>query len=230
MSQPGPHAQPARPWPVLSRRRRLAAAAVGGLGAVWLRTLRIELLQLEHYLDLKAAGQAVILALWHAQMLMVMPLAARFGITTLVSPTADGELGERLARRLGIATVRGDSHYRPGQALITLAHALRGGNDIALFPDGPVGPAQQVKPGVLTLARLTGCPILPVGAAAATRVAARGSWDELQIPLPGTRVVAAADEPMFLPRAPADQTQDCRRLAQALDAQTRRAAAWHRAR
>jgi len=70
---------------------------------------------------------------------------------------------------------------------------------VVVVPDGPRGPRETAKPGVVALAGMTGVPIVPVavGASAEWRVA---SWDGLRIPKPGARLVVAFGEPLFVPR------------------------------
>jgi lysophospholipid acyltransferase (LPLAT)-like uncharacterized protein len=67
-----------------------------------------------------------------------------------------------------------------------LAHA-EAGRHLALTPDGPRGPAEVVKSGVIYLASRTGMPVIPV--AAASRPSRRlRSWDGMRVPWPFARV------------------------------------------
>jgi len=81
----------------------------------------------------------------------------------------------------------GGSLSRSGaQALRALAAAVRAGEDVAVVPDGPRGPAERVQPGVVVLAALTGAPVVPFGFSA--RPAPRlHSWDRFMVPLPFAR-------------------------------------------
>ena len=47
-------------------------------------------------------------------------------------------------------------------ALRSLIRAGEEGGDLCVTPDGPKGPAQVAKPGVVHLAKATGLPIVPV--------------------------------------------------------------------
>ena len=90
--------------------------------------------------------------------------------------------------------------------------------------DGPHGPARYVWPGALWLARFTGCPIIPVGAATwpAWRLP---RWDQQMIPLPGARATFVFGAPLFVNRA-ADIDEALRaRLAEALNASFQQAQA-----
>jgi len=139
-----------------------------------------------------------------------------FGTVSLASPTRDGQIGARVARHLGIESVSGDARYRGTRALRRLARVLATGRDVGLFPDGPLGPARRMKTGPLILARQVGCPIIPVGLDAAWKLRLRSAWDEFILPLPFSRVIAIAAEPVWIPK---DATAaDLGRLAQILEA------------
>ena len=176
--------------------QRALANCAGIYGQLLIKTLRIQAIDLTHYLELKKAGENVILVMWHSRMLLVAHHGSRFGIATLVSPSRDGDIGARVAARLGIKTVRGDSQHQPGRVLMSLAHTLRSGNDIAVFPDGPLGPAVKVKPGVLALAQLTRCTIVPVGADARWKITFKRSWDRFLLPLPFSKVCVVIGQPL----------------------------------
>ena len=78
---------------------------------------------------------------------------------------------------------------------------------LALTPDGPRGPAERVKPGVVYLASRTGYPVVPV--ATASRPAwVLGSWDRFRIPRPFARVVVAYGAPIAVPaRVPDEEVE-----------------------
>jgi hypothetical protein len=83
-----------------------------------------------------------------------------------------------------------------------------------------------VKEGVIQLARATGLPVIPFGAAAwpARRF---GSWDRMMLPRPFGRVVLVVGAPITIPRdADAGAQEAALRAVQgALDELTRRAEA-----
>lgn len=200
--------------------RWLTACSVA-LGRIWLATWRIHVLDLERYHACKAYHGAVIFVAWHAQMVTLIRHARWYRSAVLVSPSRDGELAARTAERLGVATVRGDSQHHPARALLAIAHRLRQGQDVAIFADGPLGPARQVKPGVVALAQLTGCVLLPVGAAAKWKIVF-GSWDRFILPLPFSRIVIAVGEPLTM-TASAEWECVAAELAARIDAETARA-------
>ena len=66
---------------------------------------------------------------------------------------------------------------------------------MAITPDGPRGPAQEVQDGVLAMAQKSGVRIVPTSSSAKWRLFA-GSWDRFLIPLPFSRSVMVFGEPI----------------------------------
>jgi hypothetical protein len=145
------------------------------------------------------AGSPVIYAVWHGQILLLPLLYGRRGVCVLASRSRDGELVTRYIGRFGIEAVRGSSSRGGAGALRHLARWLEAGREVVVVPDGPRGPAEVVKPGIVGLARLSGAAIVPVavGASSEWRL---GSWDGFRIPRPFARCVARFGEPIRVPR------------------------------
>jgi lysophospholipid acyltransferase (LPLAT)-like uncharacterized protein len=76
---------------------------------------------------------------------------------------------------------------------------VRGGQSIAITPDGPRGPRQQLQPGVIRAAQLARVPILPV-VAGCSRAWWPGGWDRFCVPKPFSRVRVVYGEPIHVPR------------------------------
>jgi lysophospholipid acyltransferase (LPLAT)-like uncharacterized protein len=109
-----------------------------------------------------AQGKRVILAFWHAQQLM-MPLGfPGLEAHVLISQHRDGELIRRIVARFGLVAVRGSSTRGGAEGLRNMIRLGRSGYNLVLTPDGPKGPRQIAKVGVVQLARATGLPIVPM--------------------------------------------------------------------
>jgi lysophospholipid acyltransferase (LPLAT)-like uncharacterized protein len=107
-------------------------------------------------------------------------------------------------------------------ALAELAEALAAGHDVVIAGDGPHGPPGRVRAGALWLARQSGCPLVPVGFAAAPALHVP-RWDRLLVPLPGARVAIRLGEPIHV-AADERLTRPLRlTAARALDDATRQA-------
>ena len=126
------------------------------------RTMTWRIEGAEHVDRLFREEKRVILAFWHAQQLM-MPLALPgLEAHVLISQHRDGELIRRIVARFGLDAVRGSSTRGGAEAFRQLIRLGRSGGNLVLTPDGPKGPRQVVKVGVVQLARATGLPIIPM--------------------------------------------------------------------
>ena len=145
------------------------------------------------------ARAPVIYAVWHGQILLLPLLYGRRAVGVLASRSRDGELVTRYIGQFGIEAVRGSSSRGGAAALRHLARWLEEGREVVVVPDGPRGPAEVVKPGIVGLARLSGAAIVPVavGASSEWRL---GSWDGFRIPRPFARCVARFGEPIRVAR------------------------------
>jgi len=153
-------------------------------------TLSVRVIGMDALRPLWQTGHPLIYGVWHARILMVPWLNARMRqrqaarrVTVLASRSRDGGLMAEFAQRFGLAVVRGSSSRGGLEALRDLIGALRAGDDVAMVPDGPRGPACRLQGGIVALAAATGAPIVPLGVAASP---ARhlGSWDRFMVPLP----------------------------------------------
>jgi lysophospholipid acyltransferase (LPLAT)-like uncharacterized protein len=182
-------------------------------------------------------GPGVILALWHGRLLIcapqAWPRAARRPLHGLISQSKDGEAIATAVGAIGIRAVRG-STAKAGKdkggaaALKELIRILRGGDSVALTPDGPRGPRMRVTPGIIQLAKLSGAAIIPMSAAVSGQRLA-DSWDRAAIPTPFGRGVYYWGAPIHVPRDADAAAMEAARLAleQTLNALTAAADAAH---
>jgi hypothetical protein len=180
----------------------LALAAGPVLGAIALRalagTLRIRREEAP-VAPLWAARVPLIYAVWHDRMLLLPYLYGHRGAHVLTSRSRDGELVARWIRGFGLDPVRGSSSRGGGEALRALTRALRSGGEVVVVPDGPRGPREVLKPGVIALARRSGAPIVPMAVGASSEWRLR-SWDSFRIPRPFARCVVRFGEPIHVSR------------------------------
>ncbi len=115
-----------------------------------------------------------------------------------------------------------DGQGNPAAGLKDMARALKEGHTVGIALDGPHGPSRVVRPGALWLARLSGKPLVVIGAA--TRPAVRHPrWDRHLIPLPGAQVALVYGEPIVVDRDTEIDDALRARVADALNAAERRA-------
>lgn len=163
-------------------------------------TLRVGYEGLDPVEDLVARNQRFILTFWHRRLAM-MPLAYPFrrqgrGVAILSSDSRDGERSAATWRWFGIHAVRGTAADDGAKALVRMIRAVKEGWDFGITPDGPKGPRQQLKPGVLALARKTGARIVPV-CVAFDRCIELKTWDAMVIPIPFARCTVSFGAPLL---------------------------------
>ena len=178
-------------------------AVVAGLGSALLNTLfktvRYTVEGKANYEQFTAKGKPVVFALWHGRLLPLAYLRRNEGVATLISRSADGDYLARLMENWGFEPVRGSSSRGGTEALRELVKHCRDGRSLAITPDGPRGPMQQLKSGVITAAQLSGAPIIPASSAA-TRGWWPGKWDRFLIPKPFAKIRVQYGAPITVPR------------------------------
>jgi lysophospholipid acyltransferase (LPLAT)-like uncharacterized protein len=120
-------------------------------------------------------------------------------LASLISASKDGGLLATVLKKFGVQAARGSSSRRGAQALVELRSWMDKGYHVAITPDGPRGPCYTVHDGVITLAQVTGRPIIPVSSHIHWKYRPR-SWDRFQIPLPFSRCDIRIGEPLTVPR------------------------------
>src|SRR4029077_11628339 len=130
-------------------------------------------------------------ALWHNRLLLISYVLKRFAPhrpgAGLISASRDGDLIAPLVERFGFQVVRGSTSRKGASAMLELAGILSAGRDILLTPDGPRGPAYEIRPGTIFLAQRTGAPIQPINLefSSCWRF---NSWDRFILPRPFSKV------------------------------------------
>ncbi|HKI69789.1 MAG TPA: lysophospholipid acyltransferase family protein, partial [Verrucomicrobiae bacterium] len=175
-----------------------------------------------------AAGPAIY-CFWHNRLALCLPVYIRYvkkrshasGIAALVSASRDGALLASVLKCFKVEAVRGSSSRRGSQALLELTTLAQRGYDLAITPDGPRGPRYLVREGVISLAQLTGWPIIPASTHVHTKFCLK-SWDAFQIPLPFSRCEIVFAKPIRVPRdvSDAEREQLRKQLEQTLKAIT----------
>lgn len=165
-------------------------------------TLRVRYEGLEPVQDLVRADRRFILAFWHRRLVM-MPLAYPFkrkgrGVAILASDSKDGERSTATWKWFGIHAVRGTAADDGAKALVRMIRAVKDGWDFGITPDGPKGPRQEAKPGVIALAKKTGAPIVPV-CVAYDRTWTLKTWDSMPIPKPFATCIVRFGAPLEVP-------------------------------
>ena len=161
--------------------------------------------------------EPVIYCLWHNRLALSMMVHRRHPrkLAALVSASRDGALLSAVLGKFGVEPVRGSTSRRGPQALLELTTRGEMGYDLAVTPDGPKGPRYIVQHGVISLAQITGLPIIAVTCNTYHKVCLK-SWDRFQIPLPFSRCELILNKPIVVPRkADATRREELRKELQA---------------
>nr|WP_157017074.1 lysophospholipid acyltransferase family protein [Mesorhizobium xinjiangense] len=175
-----------------------------------------------------------IFAMWHGQHLLIPCIVPRYlKAVAMFSRSRDAELNAAVAERFGITPVRGSGGRESGRAaqkggaraLIALKKALGHGRSVAMIADIPHGKPREAGLGIVTLARISGRPIVPVACATSRRKVLEKSWDKTTINLPFGRRALVAGEPIYVNADADDAEMERKRVAvtQSLDAATAQA-------
>jgi len=152
-------------------------------------------------------ARPVIFCIWHNRLALSLVLYRRHvrsrwphrRLAGMVSASRDGGMLAEVLRLFQVRPVRGSSSRRGGQAMKEALTALREGCDLAITPDGPRGPCYAMQPGIVSVARLSGCAIVPVAYRLSHKWTLR-SWDRFQVPWPFARVDVTLASAVEVPR------------------------------
>ena len=204
-------------------RQRLAAWAIVALARLVIATLRFRWNDQSGYFN-GEAGPAIY-CIWHNRLALAMRAYHGYvrkrnrtlGMAAMVSASRDGGFLAAILECFNVQPVRGSSSRRGPQALLELTTWAERGYDLAITPDGPRGPCYVVQDGVMSLAQVTGLPIVPFSFNARWKLRAR-SWDRFQIPLPFSRCEMNIAKPIRVPRdaSEAEREQVRKELEQTL--------------
>jgi lysophospholipid acyltransferase (LPLAT)-like uncharacterized protein len=121
-------------------------------------TLRVRHVNAENLTEQKQ----VIIAFWHAHLLLMLHCKWRPPAVVMISRSRDGEYIASVFDHYGLEAARGSSTRGGSAALREMIRDARAGKNIVFTPDGPKGPNRIVKPGLVLAAQATGLPIVPI--------------------------------------------------------------------
>ena len=197
------------------KRRALNWLAVNFFGRLILpllvHTWKVETDFPADWLKRARGGERVILAFWHNRQIGFLRITSVLQpVKVLVSQHGDGEIITRIMARFGVGAVRGSSTRGGRGALRTMLAATREAN-VAITPDGPVGPRYEIKDGVVSLAALSGLPVIWVSWSS-DRVWIFKSWDRFMLPKPFARLRFHAKGPLQLDKSMKREELEAARL------------------
>jgi len=172
---------------------RLATALVRLLAMTW----RYNIHGWDHVVAARAARRPIVYVLWHSRLLPLIHNRRGEGVALLISRHRDGGYLADLCERWGYEVVRGSSHRGGATGLLGLIRYLEGGREVGTTPDGPRGPAEQVKPGAVAAAQHANAFVIAMGARASSAWWFE-TWDRLCIPKPFATVEVVYSAPLAI--------------------------------
>lgn len=159
-----------------------------------------------------------IVALWHGQFMMASMHRPDVPVAAMVARHGDAEFIGSTMEALGVELVRGagagDRKKDRGgaRALRGALKCLNEGKSFVMTADVPPGPARRCGEGIITLAQLSGRPIVPL-AVATSRFLPLDTWSRLTINLPFSKIAFVYGDPIFVPRDATAETLEELRLS-----------------
>ncbi len=140
-----------------------------------------------------------VVAFWHGELLMqpfnYQKLKPHGKVSAMISDHRDGEAITKTVEHLGIHSVRGSSTRGGAKALIAAIKELKGGDDIAITPDGPKGPRHSIADGIVAISKKTDAKILAFNCKP-TKYWQFKSWDKFIVPKPFGTLEFFISEPL----------------------------------
>jgi lysophospholipid acyltransferase (LPLAT)-like uncharacterized protein len=169
----------------------------------------------------------VIAAMWHGQHFMShYAKRPEDRAASLVSRSGDGEFNAIALRHLGVRAIRGSGDRGRGKArqkggalaLRAMLKALGDGEMVVMTADVPKI-TRRAGEGIVTLARLSGRPIVPIAVVTSRRIDFK-SWDNASLGLPFGRGAIVLGDPITVPREVTGEDVEAyrQRVEDALDA------------
>ena len=163
-------------------------------------TYRYEFIGLENKSKAKATNEykTFIYALWHQNLIgsIFSHIGEKF--TMVISESKDGELVAVTCEKFGHRPARGSSTRGGKRALVEMVRNMKAGYYGAISVDGPKGPPHVVKLGIIEIAKLCNCPIVPLSPYPEKAWITEKSWDQFRIPKPFSKIVIVIGEPIFI--------------------------------
>ena len=154
---------------------------------------------------------------WHGRIL-ILPIInpSKLISCSIVSDHSDGRLLGDLIKQAGVKLVYGSSNRRPIATLKEIMLNIKNGYNFLIAPDGPRGPARQVKGAIIHIASATGVPIIPTSCSF-SRAKILKSWDKFMFPLPFSKISIIFATPIKVPANVKNRDEYNEILRQSLD-------------
>ena len=168
----------------------------------------------KHLINYNPKQSPVIYALWHGSQwgLGVFPQEDREKLHILISLSNDGEIISRVCHFMGFSLIRGSQKRGGEQAIRDMLSEAKGNENIVFMVDGPKGPKQKVKKGIIRIAKMAKIPIVPIMPYTPSKICVK-SWDNYEIPINFfTKASLIFGDPITVPEDADDEVMEKCRL------------------
>ncbi|MDX1948919.1 MAG: lysophospholipid acyltransferase family protein [Rickettsiales bacterium] len=177
----------------------IIASIIAFIAWVCFKTSRIEFKNISAYNNFLKSKKPCIVCTWHGRL---FPLAfmdtGNKKFSAIISRHNDGEIIARIIAKFGFGAIRGSTNRlasedktakNRGGAYVLKAtlKELSNGNNIAITPDGPKGPARKVKSNFFAVASRADAVILPMSFSCSNAIRFK-TWDNFIFPLPFSKI------------------------------------------
>jgi len=139
-----------------------------------------------------------LICFWHGKYVPIFSLLEGLEACVISSQSKRGSVIAEICKNFGFQTTQISDQAGSGSLrhLSELLHNARMGG---IAVDGPLGPRNQVKPGVIWMASAFGFDLLPVSVGSSRAAVLKKRWDRMEIPLPFATVCLSFGKPIKVP-------------------------------
>ncbi len=182
----------------MSLKNRLLAFVANGLMQLIVKSCRVNISGLDHFHQAIQNGSSII-SFWHGSMFIVPallgPYAKQTNFVACISRSRDADVLEKVIHRYPPSTCIRIGHRSRATGLLEMIREVEKGRcTLLVTPDGPKGPYQVMKEGMLEVSRKTGAPILTLSWKSSSFLHLP-TWDKFRIPRPFSRIDVIISHP-----------------------------------
>ena len=146
-------------------------------------------------LSLIKKKEKIIVCFWHSKLLMtVFCWKYKNNFKMLISSHRDGKIISNAVSHFGIQTIAGSSRKNMISSLKEIISELDQKQVIGITPDGPKGPREKIKDGLISLIKKTDAVIIPLSYSAKIKIRLR-TVDKLLVIFPFNKFIAVWGTP-----------------------------------
>ena len=141
-------------------------------------------------------NKSFVVCFWHNRLLMaVFCWKWPHEFKMLISGHSDGKIISNAISNFGIQTISGSARKNNVSSLKEILKQINDNSIIGITPDGPKGPKEEVKIGLISLLKKTNVPVLPLSYSAKFKFKLK-TWDQFIFVIPFNKFVAVWGNPL----------------------------------